>query len=97
MNTNRAYESVIIFNTNLDEAGINTQINSIEKIVSTHGGSVSKKEVQGKKELEYHMDKKKFGNFVELEFDGDNTLISDLERQLNINDNVIRFLNVLKN
>lgn len=97
MNTNRAYESVIIFNTNLDEAGLQAQIGTIEKVVAAHGGSISKKDIQGKKELEYHMDKKKFGSFVELEFDGDNTLISDLERQLNINDNVIRFLNVVKN
>lgn len=96
MNANYSYESVIIFNGNLDEKALDGQLSNIEKLIASHGGALSKKELHGKKELTYQMNKKKFGSFVELEFHGDNTLIADLERQLNINDNILRFLNVKK-
>lgn len=96
MNTNYAYESVIIFNSNLDDKSLESQLANIEKLITSHGGTLSKKELVGKKELTYQINKKKFGNFVELEFNGDNSTIADLERQLNINDNVLRFLNVKK-
>ena len=93
---NTSYESVIIYNTNLDEAALDKQIESVEKIIGAHGGSLQKKEVWGKRELAYHIKKKKFGTYVELHFDGDSGLVSDLERQLNINTQVLRFLNVAK-
>ncbi len=90
------YESVIIFLSELDEKGINAQLEKVEGIISSHGGTIEQKEVWGRRELAYKIAKKTHGIYTLLVFTGDEALVQDLDRQLKINDSALRHLIVKK-
>lgn len=95
-NKNLKYESVIVFVPELDEAGVKAQLDKVEATIKTHGGSVSRQEIWGRRELAYVINKKSYGIYAMVVFEADNALVQDLERQLSINDSVLRSLFVKK-
>ena len=92
----KRYETVIIFDSNLSEADIATQLERIEAIIQSHSGAIYKKDIWGRRELAYKIAKRDYGMYVVLVFSGDNSVVVDLRRQLKINEAVIRFLIVDK-
>jgi len=93
---NNKYENVVVFSPDLDEAGIDAQIEKINGIVQAHGGTILKNDKWGRRELAYKIAKKNHGFYVVLVIDGDNSMVADLERQYHINESVLRYLIVLK-
>ena len=90
------YEAVVVFDPNLSDAEITDQIEKISTIVQSHGGAVERKDIWGRRELSYKIQKRGFGIYAVLVFPGENTLVTDLRRQLKINDAVMRSLIVHK-
>jgi len=90
------YEAVVVFDPNLSDTEVTDQIEKINAIVLSHGGSVERKDIWGRRELSYKIQKRAFGIYAVLVFSGENTLVSDLRRQLKINDAVLRSLIVYK-
>jgi small subunit ribosomal protein S6 len=93
---NYKYEAVVIFLSELDEKGVDAQIEKIEGIVTSHTGSVDQKEIWGRRELAYKISKKTHGIYVLFVFTGDMSLVADLDRQLKINESVLRHMIVKK-
>jgi small subunit ribosomal protein S6 len=93
---NTLYEMTVIFDADLDDAGIEEQIAKITTTVENHSGAVIKTDNWGRRPLSYLMDKKTHGIYVLLTLSGDNTLVADIRRQLKINDLVRRVLIVKK-
>ena len=96
MHMSYRYEAVVVFDPGLSDADVATQIEKIDAIVKSHDGSIEKQEVWGRRELAYKIQKKTFGIYAVIVFTGDHTLVSDLRRQLRINDSVLRALIVDK-
>lgn len=90
------YELVVVLQPSLDEAALQAELEKIVAIISKHQGVVTTKESWGKKLLSYPIKKQTYGIYVLLEFTGDDTVVSDLNRQLGITDSVLRHLVVLK-
>ena len=90
------YEAVVIFDSALSEQDIQQQVEKIETAIKSHAGVLEKHDVWGRRELAYKIKKKDYGIYVVFIFSGDNTLVSDLKRQLRINDAVLRSLIVNK-
>jgi len=90
------YETVIIYNSDLDEQGLNAQIEKVEALVAQHGGTVEKKDIWGRRELAYKISKKSHGSYVVLVFSGDKDVVATLDRQLKINESVLRHIIVDK-
>lgn len=93
---NYQYESVIIYLSDLDEKGVDSQIEKVEAMIASHTGTVDQKEIWGRRELAYKISKKSHGIYVLLVFTGDNSLVADLDRQLKINESVLRHMIVKK-
>jgi small subunit ribosomal protein S6 len=93
---NYKYEAVVIFLSELDEAGVDTQIEKIEATITSHSGSLEQKEIWGRRELAYKIAKKTHGIYVLFVFTGDMSLVADLDRQLKINESVLRHMIVNK-
>ncbi len=93
---NTLYEMTVIFDADLDDAGVEEQIAKITTTVESHSGAVIKKDNWGRRPLAYLMNKKSHGIYVLFILSGDNTLVSDIRRQLKINDAVLRVLIVKK-
>ena len=87
---NRDYETVVIFDSNLDNNAVSGEIDKIAALVGNHQGTVRVKTIVGRKRLAYKIKHKEFGVYVQLVHDGDNELVADLDRQLLINVNVLR-------
>ena len=93
----KEYEAVLVFRGELDEAAVNGQIDRVDGIVKSHGGEVKRRDIWGRRQLAYRIGKRESGVYSLLVFDGDNSLVSDLERQLKINEAVLRHSIVRKN
>ena len=92
----KKYEAVIVYNADLDEAGITAQLEKVDAIIKTHNGSITATDIWGRRELSYPINNKNYGIYIVLVFEGDNTLVTDLRRQLKINESVLRSLIVNK-
>ena len=87
------YESIIIINPNLDEEGIKAVIQKFSDLINTDG-KLEKVDEMGKRKLAYEVQKNKEGNYVVFYFEANPSLISELERNYRITDEIIKFMTV---
>lgn len=87
--TNGNYEVVYILNPNLDEAATATLVEKFKALVESKGtlGEVNE---WGKRHLEYPINDLHEGYYVLMTFSSTPDLPAELDRQLRINDNVMR-------
>ena len=86
-------ESVIIINPNVDEEGIKVLISRFSDLINTDG-KVEKVDELGKRKLAYDVKKFKEGFYAVFYFEANTDLISELERNYRITDEVIKFMTV---
>lgn len=89
------YETIFIINPNLEEEAIKTLIEKFSSIIN-NDGKVSEVNEWGKKKLAYPMKKNSEGYYVLINFEANPSLISELERNYRITDEVIKFIVVKK-
>lgn len=79
------------------DTGEDAQRNFLEKlkgIIKAHGGEVIAVEDWGRRRLAYPIQKETRGVYTHVVYSGNNTLVAELERNLRINEQVVRFLTV---
>ena len=89
------YESVIIVNPNLEEESVKNLIKKFSDLINTDG-TVASVEEMGKRKLAYEIKKQKEGFYIVFKFEAKPELISELERNYRITDEVIKFIVVRK-
>ena len=87
------YESVVIINPNVDEEGIKGLVKKFTDLINTDG-KVEKVDELGKKKLAYEVQKNKEGYYVVFYFEANPNLITELERNYRITDEVIKFMTI---
>ena len=87
------YESVIIINPNVDEEGIKGLVQKLTDLIN-NDGKVEKVDELGKKKLAYEIQKNKEGYYGVFNFEANPDLISELERNYRITDEVIKFMTI---
>ena len=85
------YESIIIVNPNVDEAGLKALEEKFTGLINENG-KVESVENMGKKKLAYEVKKNSEGYYVVTTFEGEPSLIAELERNYRITDDVIKFM-----
>ncbi|MCC6954878.1 MAG: 30S ribosomal protein S6 [Deltaproteobacteria bacterium] len=91
-----SYESVLVFVGDLDENAVKAQIDKINAVVTNHGGELTRSDVWGRRQLSFRIKKRTSGIYAMLQFTGDKALVADLDRQLRINENVLRHMIVAR-
>ena len=86
------YENVFIARQDISSAQVDGLVENFEKIISDLGGSVSKKELWGLRTMAYKIKKNRKGHYVLMNIDAPSEAIQELERQLNLNEDVLRYL-----
>lgn len=94
METQRQYEVVFIVDPAAEEAELTSLTESLKQIATDRGGTVTKAESMGRRQLAYEILHKTEGNFVLLEIEGSGKEIAELERRMRVNDRIIRYLTV---
>ena len=87
------YESVIIINPKLEEEAVKALTDKFSDLINKHG-KVEKVDIQGKKKLAYEVKKNKEGHFAVVYFEANPELITELERNYRITDDVIKFMTI---
>lgn len=91
MSTNY-YESTIIVNGALEEEPINQIITRAAEYITRNGGDIVKTDHWGRRRLAYPINKKSNGYYVQFQMNGPATLIAQLERFYQLDENIIRYL-----
>ncbi len=89
------YESIIIINPSLEEEGLKSLIQKFSDLINTDG-KVESVEEMGKRKLAYEVKKNKEAYYVLINFEANPELITELERNYRITDDVIKFIVVKK-
>ena len=87
------YESVVIIDPAVEEDEVKELSQKFTDIIN-NDGKVEKVEDLGKKKLAYEVKKNKEGYYVVINFEANPNLISELERNYRIMDEVIKFITV---
>ena len=87
------YESVIIINPNVEGEALKALVSRFTDLINSEG-KVEKVDELGKKKLAYNVKKFEEGIYVVFYFEAKAELISELERNYRITDEVIKFMTV---
>ncbi len=88
----RKYEVVYIIKPNFEEEQYQQIIEKFNALILSNGGEILKVEPWGKRRLAYEIEKLREGYYVLLQISGDNELPRELERNLQIADEILRYL-----
>ena len=91
----RAYECVYILDPSLEELAVKEKTEKFNEIVTSRGGTVRKVDLWGKRKLAYPIAKRFEGSYILMCFDGDNEILSELNRVYRFDDMVLRHLIVI--
>lgn len=90
------YEVLYILDAKLDDAAKDALIEKFKGVVESAGGAVENVDKWGVKKLAYEINFKSEGYYVLMNFTANADLPQELERQMRITDEVMRFIVVKK-
>lgn len=88
------YEHIFLARQDLAQAQVDALAANATEIIEKNGGKVVKTETWGLRSLAYKIAKNRKAHYVMLELDAPGTVIAELERQTQINEDVIRYMTV---
>ena len=88
----RNYEVLFIVHPDLEETAFKETVDRVTGWITEDGGTIGKVDVWGKRTLAYPIRKKKEGQYVLLETTMSPELCSKLERNMRLNEPIMRFL-----
>lgn len=86
----RAYEMMIILDPEVDERTAEASLDKYLQVITGDKGTVDNVDVWGRRRLAYPIKKKNDGIYVVLNFTSESATAKELERQLGINETVLR-------
>lgn len=89
------YESVFIARQDITTAQVEALAASFADIVRNNGGQVTKTEQWGLRNLAYRIKKNRKGHYVMFNIDAPSKVIPELERNMRMHEDVLRYLTVL--
>lgn len=88
------YETVFIARQDVSAKQVEDYAKAFSKIVNDNGGSTKKIESWGLRTLAYKINKNRKGHYTLLHFDAPATAIVEMERNIGLNEDVLRHLTV---
>jgi small subunit ribosomal protein S6 len=88
------YEHVFLARQDLSQAQVDALATAATEIVESNAGKVTKTETWGLKNLAYKIARNRKAHFVMLNIEAPAGVVAELERQTQINEDVIRYLTI---
>jgi small subunit ribosomal protein S6 len=88
------YENVFIARQDISATQVEALAEVLAAVVVEQGGQVTKREYWGLRNLTYRMKKNRKGHYMLFNLDAPPVAVSELERTMRINEDVIRYLTV---
>jgi small subunit ribosomal protein S6 len=86
----RPYEIMAILGPTLDERTVAPSLDTFLNVIRSDGGSVDKVDIWGRRRLAYEIAKHAEGIYAILDVKAEAATVSELDRQLNLNESVLR-------
>ncbi|MDQ0417855.1 MULTISPECIES: 30S ribosomal protein S6 [Thermoactinomycetaceae] len=86
------YELMYIVRPDMDEEAVKATREKVAGVITNNGGEVVKTDDMGKRRLAYLINKYREGVYTVVNFNGEATMVSELERVINIDENIIRHM-----
>ena len=91
----RSYETVIIFDSALEDAQVQEKIQRLSGLVAPERSESVQVDVWGKRKLAYPIDKKEQGIYAVLRYETEPSSLPEFERVLRLDEQVLRQLTVV--
>lgn len=88
------YETVFMTRPDLSDSQIKALTDKYTKLIADNGGKVLKTEDWGVRNLAYRINKNRKARYVLVEYNADGTFLSEIERLMGIEEDIMRSLNV---
>lgn len=88
------YETLFVVKPTLTEEEITAQINKIKDVLTKENAELIAEDAMGMRKLAYPVDKHLRGYYTVLYYKAEGASIAEIERNLKINENIIKFLSV---
>ncbi len=86
----RHYELMIILDPDLEERTVTPSLETYLKIIKDSGGNVNKLDVWGKRRRSFEIKKTAEGIYAVADMHCEPAAIKELDRQLNLNESILR-------
>ncbi|GAA2016555.1 small subunit ribosomal protein S6 [Nakamurella flavida] len=86
----RHYELMLILDPSLDERTVAPSIDTFLNVIRQGGGTVENVDVWGKRRLSFEIRKNAEGIYAVITVNAPAAVVSELDRQLNLNESVLR-------
>ncbi|MBA8827302.1 small subunit ribosomal protein S6 [Saccharopolyspora lacisalsi] len=86
----RHYELMVILDPSQDERNVASSLENFLKVIRNDGGSIEKVDVWGRRRLAYEINKQTEGVYVVVDVNSESASMQELDRQLNLNEMVLR-------
>lgn len=87
----RHYELMLIISDLLTEEDAQALVERVESLISEAGGTVEATDFWGKRPLAYEIGHRSAAYYVVYDFEIESSALPEIERQLKISDDVVRF------
>ena len=86
------YELALVVNAKIEDDVRVATVEKVKEYVTKFGGTITNVDEWGKKRLAYDIQKMREGFYYFIQFDADETVPGNVEKNVRIMENVIRFL-----
>lgn len=86
------YELAVVVSAKIEDDERAQVIEKVKALVERFGGQISDVDEWGKKRLAYEIQKMNDGFYYFIKFEAETTAIAEIESQMRIMDNVLRYL-----
>ena len=88
------YETVFIARQDISAAQVEALADGFAQAIQEHGGKVEGREYWGLRNISYRIKKNRKGHYVLLNIEANGPAVSEMERTMRINEDVLRYLTV---
>jgi len=88
------YECVLIARNDVTQQQVETVADQVAAQLESEGGAVRKREYWGLRSLAYRIKKNRKGHYMLLGLDAKPVSVKEVERQLSLNEDVLRFMTI---
>ena len=90
----RRYETLFIVTPDISEEDLKAVATKVKGVVTGRNGIVASYDEQGRKKLAYSVKKQNKGYYVLMDYAGSADIVSELERNMRLDDRVLKYLTV---
>ncbi len=88
------YETVVIARSEITQAQADAAVDAAITVIDADAGAIKKREYWGLRPLAYRIKKNRKGHYILLGLDAPSAAVQEMERQLTLHEDVLRFMTV---